>query len=271
MEYLSLKYFHTSVKFLLIFLITLLICFMLPGKIPGTVNIYINIEEIPAVGESFSFQIGTIVEIILMGPVFALVYFILMKNLLSKVDVTTGRNKKFVYILEILVVLFICTLVMGHITHLMFDYANAIYRSTYGGYDTTPLFLFLYHSDEWLGHHLIHISFFAFLVLAIIGESLISQQRTMKWYEILFAVPLGVGIFVMNGYATYEGQCGWLLMVLSAILLGIEGLVILVKKINPLKHPILFASIIANIVVIGYFIWYVSMFGTLPYYPFVPQ
>jgi hypothetical protein len=271
MEYISHQYFHVSVKFLLIFLIALLLCFMLPGEIPGTVNIYINLEEISAVGESFSFQIGTIVEIILMGPVFALIYFILMKNLLNKIDVTTVRNKRFIYVLEILVVIFICTLVMGHITHLMFDYANAIYRSTYGGYDTTQLFLFLYHSDEWLGHHLIHISFFAFIVLAIIGESLISQQRKMKWYEILFAVPLGIGIFVMNGYATYEGQCGWLLMVLSAILLAIEGGVVLIKKINPLKHPILFASIIANILVIGYFIWYVSIFGTLSYYPFAPQ
>jgi hypothetical protein len=244
---------------------------MLPGEIPGSVDIYVNLEEIPAVGESFSFSIGTIVEVILMGPVFALIYFVLMKHLLQKVDPEVGRNKQFIYMLEVAVVGFICMLVMGHIAHLMFDYANAVYRSTYGGYDTTQLFLFLYHSDEWIGHHLIHIGFFSFIVLAILGESRMADKRTMKWYEIIVAVGLGVGLFVMNGYATYDGQCAWLLMVLSAILLGVLGMVIVWKRVNPLKYPILFAAILGSIIVIGYYFWYISVFGTLPYYPFAPQ
>ncbi|MHA1267418.1 MAG: hypothetical protein ACTSRS_19430 [Candidatus Helarchaeota archaeon] len=243
----------------------------MPNEIPGSVTIYVNLEEISAVGESFSFQIGTIVEVILMGPVFALIYFVLMKNLLSKINRETGRNRRLIYILEVAVVGFICMLVMGHIVHLMFDYANAIYRATYGGYDNTPLFLYLYHSDEWLGHHLIHIGFFSFLILAMIGESRIADKRRMRWYEVIIAIGLGAGIFVINGYATYEGQCGWLLMVLSSVLLGIQVGIILLKKVNPLWYPIFFSALLGNIIVIGYYLWYTSVFGTLPYYPFAPQ
>lgn len=265
------KYFHVSIRFLLIFLISLLICFMLPGEIPGTVNVYVNLEEISAVGESFSFAIGTIIEIILMGPVFALIFYILLKNLLGKIDPQQGRNRQVIQLLEVAAVGFICMLVMGHITHLMFDYANAVYRSTYGDYDTTQLFLFLYHSDEWIGHHLIHIGFFSFIILAMVGESRMKEKRSIIWYEIIFVIGLGIGLFIVNGYATYEGQCAWVLMVLSAVLLSIQGTLIIWKRLNPLKYPIFLAALIGSILVIGYYVWYISVFGTLPYYPFAPQ
>ncbi|MHA1276889.1 MAG: hypothetical protein ACTSQ8_06850 [Candidatus Helarchaeota archaeon] len=270
---LSHKYLHISVRFLLIFLISLLICYLLPGEISGTINIYVNIEETSTVGASFPFSIGRIVEVILMGPVFVLIYYVLIKNMLSKIETEKGRNKQIVYVLDLLVVVLIFMVVVGHVVHLMFDYANWLYRNVDpgGGYSTNPLFLFLYHSDEWVGHHLIHVGFFGFIILALISEALINEKRKMRWYELIIVALMGVGLFVMSGYATYEGQCGWLLMVLSTILLGIEVVMILIKRINPLKYPILFASVIGNIIIIGYFIWYISVFGTLPYYPFAPQ
>jgi hypothetical protein len=266
------KYFQFSVTFLLVFLVVLLNCYVLPDLIKGDTTVFVNIEETATVGATFPFSIAKIVEIILMGPVFVIVYFVLMKSMLARVDIEEGRKKRIVYVLELMVVVLIFTVVVGHVVHLMFDYANWLYRNVDpgGGYSTNPLFLFLYHSDEWVGHHLIHVGFFGFIVVALIGESLLKEKQT-RWYDILFAAPLGAGLFVMSGYATYEGQCGWLLMVLSAVLLGIEGIIILVKRVNPLKHPILLATIICNVIVIGYFVWYASTFGTLPYYPFVPQ
>ena len=47
--------------------------------------------------------------------------------------------------------------------------------------------------------------------------------------------------------------------------------VIIAKKINPLKRPILLTTIITSIIVIGLFIWWVAIFGIKPYYPFVYQ
>ncbi len=273
------KYFHVSVRFLLIFLVSLLICFKLPDLIHGMVNVPINVEELweigrGGVGLTFPFRIEKIIEIILMGPVFAIIYYVLMKNLLGKIDLEKGRNKQYVYVLELMVVILVMMVVVGHVVHLMFDYANGAWRLAYGDFDTmtpTPLFLFLYHSDEWVGHHLIHVGFFGFMVLALIAEFLIRDRRTMKWYEIIFAAPLGVGLFIMNGYATYPGQCAWLLMVMSATLLAIEVVVILWKRINPLMYPILFATIIGNVIVISYYFYYISIYGTLPFYPFAPQ
>lgn len=271
MNFLSHKYFHISVRFLLIFLISLMLFYLLPGEIPGRVDVVINVEETMEAGLLFSFRIGTIVEVILMGPVFVILYYILIKDMFSKIDIGKARMKKIIYTLELLAVLLICMVIVGHVVHLMFDYGNALFRQV-SGYDTSSeLFLFLYHSDEWVGHHLIHVGFFGFIVLALIGESLIADKRMVKWYELIFIVPLGVGIFVMSGYATYEGQCGWLLMVLSAILLGVEIGVLLIKWVNPLKYPILIASIIGNIIIIGYYIWYTTTFGTIPFYPFAPQ
>lgn len=271
MSWLNHKYFHVSVRFLLIFFVALAICFFLPGKIPGRVDIVINVEETMEAGLTFSFGVGTIVEVILMGPVFVIIYYILLKNMLGRIDTEQGKNKKKIYTLELFAVMLICMVIVGHVVHLMFDYGNALFRSSYG-YDTSSeLFLFLYHSDEWVGHHLIHAGFFGFIVLALIGESFISDKRTMKWYEIIIMALLGIGIFIMSGYAAYEGQCGWILMVLSAILLGAELVIIFVKWVNPLKYPILFASIIGNIIIIGYYIWYTATFGTLPFYPFAPQ
>ncbi len=265
------KGWHSSIKFLMIFLISLLICFEVPKFFSGEVTIYVNVSEIPAVGEYFSFEIGTIVEIILMGPVFGVLYFILMKAMLRKIDESQNRKVNYIYLLEIGAVILICLVVMGHIVHLMFDYANALYRQTYGGYDTTPLFLFLYHSDEWLGHSMIHIGLFGFIVLALVSESLMKAQRRMRWYEIGLSIFFSFGLFVMNGYATLEGQCAALLAIMSFILLLIEIIVIMWKKINPIHYPILFTTIIANIIVIGFFTYWIITFGMKPYYPFYFQ
>lgn len=268
------KDYQSSIKFSLIILITLLVSYGIPRLIIGSISIYLNVAELGSplgVGVNFLFGIGALVELILMGPVFIIIFYIIFKYLLSKIEVNQGRNKYYLYILEILAVFIITILSMGHVTHILFNYANHLYRVAYGGYDTTQLFLLLYYSDEWLGHHLIHIAFFGIIILALIADLLIEKDEKMSWDEIGLTVFMGIGFFIINGYATYEGQCATLLVILSLILLVSELVIISWKKLNPLQYPVLSATLISTIISIIFFIVWIGIFGWKPYYPFYFQ
>ncbi|MHA1783955.1 MAG: hypothetical protein ACTSVY_13060 [Candidatus Helarchaeota archaeon] len=268
------KDFKISIKFMLVFFLTLLACYEIPSFINGSIRIYLNVAEISGttgVNVFFLFGIGRIAELILMGPVFIVVYYIMMKYMLKKIDIDEGKNSSWVFLLEIGMIITISIVAMGIAIHTLFDYANHLYRIAYGGYDTTELFLFLYYSDEWLGHHLIHVGYYSAIVLALISEYLIAEQDRMSWEEILLTGFGAFNIFILNGYATYEGQCAFLLVLLSVILLITEIIVVSWKKVDPLKNPLLLASMIGSIIIIGFYVYWISVFGWKPYYPFFYQ
>lgn len=266
--------YQSSIKFSLIILITLLASYGIPRLITGSISIYVNVAELGSalgIGVGFLFGIGALVELILMGPVFIIIFYIMFKYLLSKIEIKQEKHKYYVWILEILAILIITILAMGHVTHIFFNYANHLYRVAYGGYDTTPLFLFLYYSDEWLGHHLIHIAFFGIIILALFADFLIQKDEKMSWDEIGLTIFMGIGFFIINGYATYEGQCASLLVILTIILLTFELVIIFWKKINPLEYPVLLATIISSVIIIVFFVSWILIFGWKPYYPFYFQ
>lgn len=268
------KNYQSSIKFSIVILITLLASYGIPRLITGSIIIYVNVAELGSpigVGVSFLFGIGALVELILMGPVFILIFFVMFKYLLSKIEIEQEKHKYYLWILEILAIFIITILAMGHVTHIFFNYANHLYRVAYGGYDTTQLFLFLYYTDEWLGHHLIHVAFFGIIILALLADLLIEKEEKMTWDEIGLMIFMGVGFFIVNGYATYEGQCASLLVILSIILLVFEGVLIFWKKVNPLKYPVLSATIISSVIIIVFFISWILIFGWKPYYPFYFQ
>ncbi|MBD3228022.1 MAG: hypothetical protein GF329_07515 [Candidatus Lokiarchaeota archaeon] len=266
------KDWQISFKFLMIYLIVLGLGFFIPGLIEINIIIPVNVSELgtSGAGQFFVWRLDKIIEIILMGPLFAVVFYFLIKKITKKIDLKQGKNKYWIRILEFGIVLSIGILVAGHFIHLMFDYTNYLYRQV-GGYDTTELFLFIYWSDEWLGHHLIHYMYFTQLVLALGTEFLIDNHRKMRWDEIAISIVLGFGIFVVFGFSTYEGQAANHLMILSLILLIIEILVILFKKINPIKYPILLSTVISNVIVISFYFFWIFSYRFKPYYPFIYQ
>ncbi len=262
---------YRYLNFLIIFLLTLLLLYLIiPLFISGTIKIWVNISELDGAAGYFSLKIGMIMEIILMGPVFGIIYYFLMKSLIKNVDENQGRNKYVLYFLEIGVLLFINISVMGHIVHLLFDYGNWIYRES-TGMDTSQLYSFLYYSDEWLGHHLIHIAFFGYITLALITEFIGQEHRKLNSDELIYTIASGVGLSVVFSYYTYEGQAAFMIFILFILLLIIEIIILFIKKINPLERPILLATIITSIVVIIFFICWIILFGIKPYYPFVYQ
>ena len=266
------KDYKASFKFILIFLISLLICYFISSFFSGDLYIPINVSELPSgIGQSFPFSIASIIELIAMGPIFSIIFYILIKLLINKIDKNHGKNKYWIFIIEIISVITIGVLVAGHFIHLTYNYASHLYDVQHGGYETTELFLLLYWADEWLGHHMIHIAFFSQIVLALSATYLIKNKRMMKWDEVVLSIFLGFGLFIVMGFASYEGQCAALLMILCLILLVIEVIFILIKKINPLRNSILLVSIISNIIVIGFYFFWIGSYGQKSYYPFIYQ
>ena len=294
MKFKNPKNYNFSIKFLLILLISLLALYFLPRFIQGNFWVYVNVSEVPGgVNQAFSFSIRTFIELILMGPVFSIIYYILMKKMINKLDNTSKNNEIYKSLLEIAVVLFIIIYNMGHAIHILFNHANSIYTLSFGLISLhylilflillpseslkllisflTPLYLFLYYSDEWLGHHLIHYSFFAFFVIAVITELLQDDLQEMSWDEILICIILGIGASFVGGYATYEGQCAFPLFILSIILLIFQIFYAKMKKLEIRKYPIFLAILIYNIIVIAFFLSWIALFGMKTYYPFIYQ
>jgi hypothetical protein len=265
------KEYHPSIKFLSVFLIGILICFFLPDIISGTSDIVINIVELEGsggIGATFSARNDKIVEIILMGPVVAVLYYMLMRYLIGKIDKTQGKNKYFLYAIEIELALLISLNVASHFVHLMFDQVSAAYRTLHGGYSLNEPLLYIYWADEWFGHTIIHVTYFSWFVLALVTEFLITETRPVNLDEFCFLIPLGVGIGVLDGYAAIRSEAGFILMILHIVLLGTQVVLIASKKINPLKYPVFMALLISSLFVIGYNIYWIFEEGIRAYYPF---
>ncbi|MHA1148970.1 MAG: hypothetical protein ACTSR8_12090 [Promethearchaeota archaeon] len=259
--------------FLIIFLLGLLLFYrIIPLLYRGGVNIWVNISEMNGETGHFFLSTRVICEIIFMGPVFAIVYFFLMKYMINGIDENKGNNKYYIVLIEIGMLTFICISVMGHAIHMLFDKASWSYIYAHNNeMDTSELYSLIYYSDEWLGHHLIHIGYFGYVLMALITEFLGQEHRKLNWDELIYTIISGVGLSVVFGFATYEGQAAVMMVILCSTLLILEIVIILIKKINPIERPILLATLITNTIVICLFIFWITAFGMKLYYPYVYQ
>ncbi len=271
---LNLKYVKEGniyLQFLIIFILTIILFYeIIPLLYFGGIRVLVYISELKKLS-SFWISTRIICEIILMGPVFAIIYYFMMKRLIVEIDIEKGKNKYYVALIEIGVLTFMCISVMGHTIHMLFDQANRVYYNSNDGMDTSELYSLLYYSDEWLGHHLIHIAYSGYIAMALITEFLGENHKRLRNDELIYTICCGVGMGLMFGYSTYEGQAAVLVVILCIILLIADLIIILVKKINILERPILICTIILSIIVICLFIWWVVVFGLKPYYPYIYQ
>ncbi len=267
-----LKESYKYLNFLIVFLLALLLFYVIiPRFYLGSIDFWVNISELNGAVGHFSTSVKLVGEIILMGPAFAVIYFFLMKYLISDIDEEQGKNKYYINLIEIGVVIFISISCTGHIVHVLFNEINKIYINSYNVMDTSELYSFIYYFDEWLGHHLIHIGYFGYILMALLAEFLGKEHRKLNWDEIIYTFLSSIGLCIIFGYFTYEGQAAFMMLILCTLLLIIEVLVVFKKKVNVLNYPILLATIACNMMVIGFFIAWTLVFGLKPYYPFVFQ
>ncbi len=261
---------NRGVWFLLIFLISLSLCIYIPRyMIKGSFEVGANVNY---ANETMYFTVEwrKFLQIICLGPVFGVIYYTLMRIMLSKVDKTKGRNKYSVYLIEIGVIIFIALCSMAHLSHLGFEEVNAI-DATHGAALYEPyheMFVNAWYMDEWLGHTLAMFSYFIYLILAILAESLISEHRKMKIEQLAIVIIGAIGIAFMDGDIAFASECGFFLLVSHIIFTLIAIIVVIIKNIKLLEHPILFAMILSIIPLLYFNIAYIIENGIYLMYPF---
>lgn len=211
-----------------------------------------------------------ILQIIFLGPIIGIIFYILMKILLSKVDVNLRKNQIMVFAIEICIVILIILNSMGHFSHLGFEVVNAI-DSTKGialNSEYKELFVYAWFMDEWFGHTLIHVTYFGYLIVAMVAEQLLDEEKRMMIDELVLIILFSFIYSVIDGYAAIEGECGFILLLLHLIATIVTIVFITVKKLNPLNYPLLLTLLISTIFVLIYNLVWVIKYGINPIYPF---
>ncbi|MHA1148969.1 MAG: hypothetical protein ACTSR8_12085 [Promethearchaeota archaeon] len=266
-----LKQYHIGVWFLLIFLISLATLLYLSRFVPtGTFEVGANVNYAEDNPHYFSIYWKKFLQIICLGPVFGIIYYILMRVFLNKVDKEKGYNRYWIYIIEVCVVILIIMNSMGHFSHLGFEGVNAIDESEGKALDSdySEMFVYAWFMDEWLGHSMIHITYFLYLVLGVIVELLMNEDERMisDEYFLIFGASFGIGL--LNGYIAIMSESGLILLILQITFSFIAILGISLKKVDPRRYPILLAMLMGTIFVVYFNFIEILTAGYSNTYPF---
>ena len=265
-----LKNYHKGIWFLMLFLIPLIIFFYLSRYVEyGSFQIgtYVNYSNET---QYFTVSWNYLLQIVFLGPIFGIIFYILMKKLLSKIDINVRKNQLMVYAIDICVVVLIILNCIGHFSHLGFEIVNAI-DSTAGEAlisEYKELFVYAWFMDEWLGHTLIHMTYFGYLIVAMCAELRLDEDKRMKFDELVLITLFSLVYSVIDGYAAIEGECGFILLLLHLTATFVAIVFIAVKKINPLKYPLLLTLLISTIFVILFNLDWIIRYGINSTYPF---
>ena len=261
--------------FLIVFLITLLVFLVVTRwVVEGDFQFVVR----PRDGSNAYFvsvPLNKIAQIIFLGPVFGVVYLILMKLLIKKIERNDRKIVISVWIVEISILVLVCINSMGHALHLLVEEINMIDASkgyvvgeTYNGVSLDSMALLAWYLDEWFGHISIHVTYFGYLVVAVVAEYMASKHEKMMGDELLWVIVGAVGIAVINGYAAIQSEAGLILLLLSATFSIISVIVVGIKKIKILKYPIFLTLILSVIPVLIFNIAFVLENGVSPWFPF---
>ncbi len=259
-----------GIWFLAIFLMALGLCIYIPRyMINGTFTVGANTNYST---ETLYFEVpwNKYLQIICLGPVFGIVYYTLMRAMLSKVDKSVGKNRYYVYLIEIGVVIFIALCSMAHLAHLGFEEANAIDASKGAALNSeyVNMFVYTWYMDEWLGHTLGLFCYFMYLVLAVLAEQLITDHKKMQPQQILLIIIGAFIIGVMDGQIAISSECAFFLLVSHLTFTVIAIIIVIAKKIRLFEHPLLLTMILSLIPVLFFNVQFILENGIKDFYPF---
>ena len=264
------KNYHPGIWFLLFFLIPLGFFFYTSRYVGyGSFQIGANVNY-SSETQYASVSWNYLLQIIFLGPIIGVIFYILVKILLSKIDIHARKNQLTVYTIEICVVLLVILNSIGHFSHLGFELVNAI-DSTNGNAlisEYKEIFVYAWFMDEWLGHTLIHITYFGYLLVALWAELHLKEDNRMMIDEVVLIIFFSLGYSVIDGYAAIEGECGFILLLLHLIATITAIVFIVVKKVNPLHYPLLLTLLISTIFVFLYNLDWIIRYGINAAYPF---
>jgi len=264
------KNYHGGIWLLMLFLIPLVFIFYFSRYVGyGSFQMGVNVNYSNET-QYFSVSWNYFLQIVFLGPIIGIIFYILMKRFLSKIDINVRKNQLIVYTIDICVVVLIILNSVGHFSHLGFEIVNAI-DSTMGealNSEYKELFVYAWFMDEWFGHTLIHLTYFGYLIVAVCAEHLLNEDKRMMIDELVLILLFSLVYSVIDGYAAIEGECGFILLLFHLIATFITITFIAIKKVNPLKYPLLLTLLISTIFVFLFNLDWIIKYGFSSIYPF---
>lgn len=233
------------------------------------VTISITVQEVPNTSGTFELLTKNIIRMVLLGPVHGIIIYLCLRPLINQCTLT---HKKLGSFLDVLLILFLMINCTGHIVHWLFDRTNSLYQQDFGGYSNNPSYLLAYFSDEFLGHGLVHVSYFVFFVIIGIIEYHKPLERNLHIDEWIIATGLGVGIAVINGIAAKIGESLSILSILSLIAVVTICISFIRPKSNPFsfkRQPFIWALFLGSLFVVGYTLYSIITDGFISAYPYI--
>lgn len=264
------KNFHQGIWLLLFFLIPLVPIFYFSRYIDyGSFTLGANVNYATEM-HYFSVSWNYFLQILLLGPILGILFFILMKKFVGKIDGQVRKNQKIVIIIEICVVTLVILNSLGHFSHLGFEIANAI-DPTAGhalSSEYKEIFVYAWFMDEWFGHTLINLTYFGYLVVAVWAEQLLNEDKRMTADEVGLVIVFSLIYLIIDGHAAIEGECGLILAILHLFSTFIAIGFLVVKKKKLLMYPVLLTLLISSIFILLYNLGWIIKYGWVSAYPF---
>jgi len=234
-------------------------------------NFYVSEQEISA---TYQINLKDLMDIILIGPVFTVLSFILIKRILDGLDTLEDNKIMLFYIIFLLAIVLFN---YGNISHITMNRLNADIVDVFS---TPQVYYSIYFIDEFIGHHLETIGFFIVLSEICVLHTLDLQERSklenysdalLRNRESFWNYILGIGLGIGTAFAYLEGQCAFLFLILNPILCT---LVILQTKKYDIKlkeNGLLIMILLMTIAfMITVLVWGI-LTGIKPFYPFFYQ
>jgi hypothetical protein len=136
---------------------------------------------------------------------------------------------------------------------------------------STDLQIAIYWFDEVLGHKLIHIGLYMFIVDLMILQFWHRYDPNLKFYTkvVQYCYPILIGVFY--SLAGAEGQAAFELIVISAALIGVILVYMKFKGLKLRENVFIHFVLVLSITIIITLIVYGFISGFLPGYPFFLQ
>jgi len=206
-----------------------------------------------------------------IAPPFLLIMFYFVYKAVTEQNTseTTGPSEKKRKLVNNVLIWSGVVLVAGIITHAVANQLNGILGNPVP--PTDPFEIAVYWFDEVLGHKLIHIGLFAFLIGCMVFQFWNRKDPQLSFIQVFGLYFWAAAIGVVWCFAAAEGQAAFDFMVISFIVILIilfymkfRGLKL---KENPLTHFVLIFMV--SLIITGVAYGFYS--GWLPGYPFLQQ
>ena len=217
----------------------------------------------------FNLSLPTFLDMV-FAPIITIVFFYYIHKAIQRYpeaeDSKPSQRQK-----DIMKVVFYCaalTLVAGILLHATMNFLNGLIS---GDISSDPLYIAIYYFDELLGHKLVHIGIYGFLIGLMVVQFWHRGDPELSYYDkvgiYLWPTAIG-GVYAIT---VIEGQAGFDFWILSLVLIGVIVYYIKFKGLKLRENLFIHIVLVLSIAFVISTIVYAGITGLKPGYPFFFQ